>query len=58
VTGQIDEAAGLVATARIAVVDRESERYSPLADRLADAAKALTQLEADLQHPPAPAVSG
>jgi hypothetical protein len=58
VTGQIDEAAGLVATARIAVVDRESERYDALADRLAAAATALTELEADLQHRPAPAVSG
>ena len=53
VTGQIDEAAGLVATARIAVVDRESERYDALADRLADAAEALGKLEDDLQHPPA-----
>jgi hypothetical protein len=52
VTGQIEEAAGLVATARIAVVDRETERYEALADRLADAAKALSSLEEDLQHPP------
>ncbi|GAB3261196.1 hypothetical protein [Nocardioides dilutus] len=58
VTGQIDEATSLVATTRIAVVDRESERYDALADRLAEAATALTELEADLQHPPAPAVSG
>jgi len=52
VTGQIDEAAGLVATARIAVVDRESDRYAALADRLAAAADALQKLEDDLQHPP------
>ena len=52
VTGQIDEAAGLVSTARIAVVDREAERYDALADRLARAATALQQLEDDLQHPP------
>ena len=42
VTGQIDEAASLVSTARIAVVDRETERYDALADRLADAAEALS----------------
>ncbi len=52
VTGQIDEAAGLVATTRIAVVDRETERYDALADRLAKAGQALVQLEQDLQHPP------
>jgi hypothetical protein len=52
VTGQIDEAASLVATTRIAVVDRESDRYDALADRLADAADALLALEEDLQHPP------
>ena len=54
VTGQIDEAASLVAIARIAVVDRETSRYDPLADRLADAAEALSSLEDDLQHPPLP----
>jgi len=59
VTGQIDEAAGLVATVRIAVVDRETDRYDALADRLGDAGVALIQLEDDLQHPPAePAGSG
>ena len=52
VTSQIDEAAGLVTTARIAVVDRETERYPGLADRLAAAAAALQKLEDDLQHPP------
>jgi hypothetical protein len=52
VTGQIDEAAGLVSTARIAVVDRETDRYVALADRLASAAAALQKLEDDLQHPP------
>ena len=52
VTGQIDEAAGLVATVRIAVVDRETGRYDALADRLADAASALVHLEEELQHPP------
>jgi hypothetical protein len=53
VTGQLDEAAGLVATTRIAVVDRETDRYDALADRLADAGDALLQLEDDLQQPPA-----
>jgi hypothetical protein len=53
VTGQLDEAAGLVATTRIAVVDRETDRYDALADRLADAAEALGKLEDELQHPPA-----
>ena len=52
VTGQLDEAAGLVATTRIAVVDRETDRYDALADRLADAGKALLELEDELQHPP------
>ena len=52
VTGQIDEAAGLVSTARIAVVDRETDRYESLADRLSAAADALQKLEDDLQHPP------
>jgi hypothetical protein len=57
VTGQVDEAADLVSTARIAVVDRQSDRYDALADRLAEAAHALQDLEDDLQHPPEPAVS-
>jgi hypothetical protein len=52
VTSQIDEAASLVSTARIAVVDRDSDRYDALADRLEKAADALKQLEDDLQHPP------
>jgi hypothetical protein len=52
VTNQIDEAASLVSTARIAVVDRESDRYDALADRLAKAADSLQRLEDDLQHPP------
>jgi len=52
VTSQIDEAASLVSTARIAVVDRESDRYDALADRLAKAADSLQRLEDDLQHPP------
>ncbi len=52
VTGQLDEAAGLVSTARIAVVDRETDRYDALADRLAAAAKALQKLQDDLEHPP------
>jgi hypothetical protein len=52
VTGQLDEAASLVSTTRIAVVDREEERYDALADRLAKSASALQQLEDDLQHPP------
>ena len=55
VTGQLDEAAGLVSTTRIAVVDRETDRYDALADRLAEAADALQKLEDDLQHPPAAA---
>jgi len=53
VTGQIDEAAGLVSTARIAVVDRESDRYDALADRLESSAEALKKLGDDLEHPPA-----
>jgi len=52
VTGQLDEAAGLVATTRIAVVDRETDRYDALADRLAEAGEALLELEDELQHPP------
>jgi hypothetical protein len=52
VTGQLDEAAGLVATTRIAVVDRETDRYDALADRLAAAADALKKLQDELQHPP------
>jgi hypothetical protein len=52
VTGQIDEAASLVSTARIAVVDRESDRYDALANRLESAADALKKLDEDLQHPP------
>jgi hypothetical protein len=55
VTGQIDEAASVVSTARIAVVDRETARYGALADRLARAGQALLELEDDLQHPPVPA---
>jgi hypothetical protein len=57
VTGQVDEAADLVTTARVAVVDRESDRYDSLADRLGQAAQALQRLEDDLQHPPEPAAS-
>ena len=41
-----------MSTARIAVVDRETDRYDALADRLAAAADALKKLEDDLQHPP------
>src|SRR3954453_8916379 len=52
VTGQMDEAASLVSTARIAVVDRETERYEALADRLAKSGGALKQLEGALAHPP------
>jgi hypothetical protein len=52
VTGQIDAAADLVTTTRIAVVDGETDRYDALAERLADAASALSRLEDDLQHPP------
>src|SRR3954454_19505022 len=52
VTGQLDEAAGLVATTGTAVVDRETARYGALANRLAEAANALLQLEEDLQPPP------
>lgn len=55
VTGQLDEAAGLVSTSRIAVVDRDSDRYDALAGRLADAAAALQELEDDLRHAPEPA---
>jgi hypothetical protein len=53
VAGQIDEAASLVSTARVAVVARETGRYEALADRLESAAEALTELEDDLEHPPA-----
>ena len=53
VASQLEDAAGLVSTVRIAVVDREDERYAALADRLADAGDALLRLEDDLQHPPA-----
>jgi hypothetical protein len=52
VTGQLDEAASLVSTTRIAVVDRESDRYDALADRLAKAGSALLQLQDELQHRP------
>jgi hypothetical protein len=52
VTGQIDAAADLVSSARIAVVDGETYRYDGLADRLADAADALSSLETDLEEPP------
>jgi hypothetical protein len=52
VTGQPDEAASLVSTARIAVVDEDASRYEGLATRLAQAADALHALESDLQHPP------
>jgi hypothetical protein len=52
VTGQVDEAASLVSTARIAVVDRETSRYDALADRLAAAADALQKLGDELEHPP------
>jgi hypothetical protein len=52
VTAQVDEASSLVSTARIAVVDGETDRYDALADRLADAADALRKLEENLQHPP------
>jgi hypothetical protein len=41
VTGQLDEAAGLASTVRIAVVDEDTRRYDGLATRLADAAEAL-----------------
>jgi hypothetical protein len=58
VTGQLDEAASLLSTTRIAVVGRETERYDALADRLAAAAEALSQLEDDLQHPPAQPATG
>ena len=50
--GQLDQAGGVVSTARIAVVDRETDRYDALADRLASAADALQKLEDELQHPP------
>jgi hypothetical protein len=52
VTLQLDEAAGLASTVRIAVVDRDAGRYDGLADRLAEAADALQALESDLGGPP------
>ena len=52
VTSEIDGAASLVSTARIAVVDRETDRYDALAGRLARAAARLQKLEDELMHPP------
>jgi hypothetical protein len=52
VTGQLDEAASLVSTVRIAVVDGDEGRYEGLATRLDETADALHALESDLQHPP------
>jgi len=52
VTSEIDGAASLVATARIAVVDRETDRYAALAARLGRAADRLQKLEDQLMHPP------
>jgi hypothetical protein len=52
VTSEIDGAASLVSTARIAVVDRETDRYDALAARLARAAARLQKLEDELMHPP------
>ena len=50
VTGELEKASSLVATARIAVVDGETRRYAALTDRLADAASALQGLEEDLKQ--------
>ena len=52
VTSEIDGAASLVAEARIAVVDRETERYDALAARLGKTADRLQKLEDELMHPP------
>ena len=52
VTTQLDDAATLVTTARIAVVDGETGRYDALADRLARTANGLQALELELRHPP------
>lgn len=51
VTGELDTAASLLSTARIAVVDGETSRYDALAARLSDAAARLHGLESDLEHP-------
>ncbi len=55
VTSELEEAAGLITTVRIGVVDRETDRYPALADQLDDEAAALAKLEDDLQHPSASA---
>ena len=52
VTSQLDSAAGLLSTARTAVVDGETRQYDRLAARLAKAVDALHDLESDLEHPP------
>jgi hypothetical protein len=52
VTSEIDGAASLVAEARIAVVDRATDRYDALAARLGKTADRLQKLEDELMHPP------
>jgi hypothetical protein len=52
VTTQLDDAASLVTTARIAVVDRRTDRYDALADQLGDTADTLQSLELGLETPP------
>ena len=52
VTTHLQDAASLVTTARIAVVDGETDRYEALAARLAHTADSLQSLELELKHPP------
>jgi hypothetical protein len=52
VTSEIDGASSLVASARIAVVDRQTDRYDALASRLAKTNARLQKLEGELMHPP------
>lgn len=52
VTGQLDEATGLLGDARIAAVAGRTEEYSGLIKELHSSAARLDGLEQDLRHPP------
>ena len=52
VTGQLDEAAGLLSEVRIAVVAGNEGQYADLSSQLSDATDALERLDQDLRHPP------
>jgi len=52
VTGRLDEATGLLAEVRIAVVHRSTGAYPRLVDELRTTAEHLDALEKDLLHPP------